>query len=72
MWRTVWGIDGMIGAVVVLYNPTKEEVNNINTYKNLVSHTVIIDNSNANKQKMVDEIHEKGIFINENDKEIVE
>ena len=40
----------MIGAVVVLYNPTKEEVNNINTYKNRVSHTVIIDNSNVNNQ----------------------
>ena len=52
----------MIGAVVVLYNPTKEEVNNINTYKNRVSHTVIIDNSNVNNQKMVDEI----VFLSSN------
>lgn len=35
----------MIGAVVVLYNPTHEELININSYKDVVDYTVVIDNS---------------------------
>lgn len=46
----------MIGAVVVLYNPTKEEIQNINCYKNNVDYIVIIDNSDANNKEMVDKI----------------
>ena len=46
----------MIGAVVVLYNPTKDEVQTINTYKNRVEHTVIIDNSDKDNSKWINEI----------------
>lgn len=43
-----------IGAVVVLYNPTEKEINNINTYKDLAEQTVIIDNSDDNHRPDVD------------------
>lgn len=46
----------MIGAVVVLYNPTISEIENINLYKDLVEYTVIVDNSNISNKKLVDEI----------------
>ena len=52
----------MIGAVVVLYNPSKEEIQNINTYKNKVAHTVIIDNSDENNRALIDNI----VSINSN------
>lgn len=46
----------MIGAVVVLYNPTNDEIENINTYKNKVDYTVIIDNSDVNNKNLVNRI----------------
>lgn len=46
----------MIGAVVVLFNPLKEEIRNINSYKELVEHMVIIDNSSVDNRSLVDEI----------------
>lgn len=46
----------MIGAVVVLYNPTRNEIYNINTYKDKVDYTVIIDNSNNTNKEQVDNI----------------
>ena len=45
-----------IGAVVVLYNPTKEEIENINTYKDLVDRTVVVDNSADDHENMVSEV----------------
>ena len=44
----------MLGAVVVLYNPCEDEIKNINTYKNLVDITIIIDNSEINHRELVD------------------
>lgn len=44
-----------IGSVVVLYNPTKEEIKNINTYKGLVAWTIVIDNSANNLADVVNE-----------------
>lgn len=46
----------MFGAVVVLYNPTEDEVKNINTYKNLVDQTVVIDNSVTNHRELVNQL----------------
>lgn len=44
----------MIGAVVVLFNPSIEEVININTYKDKVDHVTVIDNSEENHYGLVD------------------
>lgn len=44
----------MIGSVVVLYNPTKEEVENINTYLSSVDYAVIVDNSTHSNKKLVE------------------
>lgn len=46
----------MIGAIVVLYNPTEDEIKNINTYKGLVDYTVIIDNSDSDNRKLINDI----------------
>ena len=46
----------MFGAVVVLYNPTKDEIKNINTYKNLVAQTIVIVNSETSHRELVDQI----------------
>lgn len=46
----------MFGAVVVLYSPTEDEIKNINTYKNLVDKTVIIDNSEVSHSKLIDQL----------------
>jgi len=46
----------IFGAVVVLYNPTEDEIKNINTYKNLVDRTIIIDNSVINHRELVDQM----------------
>lgn len=46
----------MIGAVVVLYNPTKEEIENINTYINQVSFMVIMDNSDNDNSLLVQKL----------------
>lgn len=46
----------MIGAVVVLYNPSIAEIKNINTYKNKVDYTVIIDNSDIDHRGLVNSI----------------
>lgn len=46
----------MIGAVVVLYNPTEDEIQNINVYKNMVDYTAIIDNSDADHKQLVNSI----------------
>ena len=35
----------MIGSVVVLYNPTLMEIENINSYIDKVDYAVIVDNS---------------------------
>lgn len=46
----------MIGSVVVLYNPTKEEVKNINTYLPNVDYVVVVDNSDEDNEKLVKSI----------------
>lgn len=46
----------MIGSVVVLYNPTKDEIENINTYLSEVDYAVIIDNSDVNNEKVVNSL----------------
>lgn len=43
----------MIGSVVVLYNPTEEEITNINTYIEYVDYEVIIDNSTSDNKEWV-------------------
>lgn len=48
----------MIGAVVVLYNPTQKEVENINSYIDKVDYAVIVDNSDQDNEKFV------GIILN--------
>lgn len=45
-----------VGAVVVLYNPTEDEIKNINIYKNKADYTVIVDNSDVNHRELVNEI----------------
>lgn len=52
----------MIGGVVVLYNPTDEEIKNINSYKEFVKHVVIVDNSIVDNMERVNNI----IALNEN------
>lgn len=44
----------MIGAVVVLYNPSIEEILNINMYKDKVDHVIVIDNSEENHYGLID------------------
>lgn len=44
------------GAVVVLYNPTDDEIRNINSYKNKVDCTVIVDNSDVDHRQLVNKI----------------
>ena len=44
----------MIGSVVVLYNPTKDEIENINTYLSSVDYAVIVDNSTHSNEKLVE------------------
>lgn len=43
----------MIGSVVVLYNPTEDEIKNINTYLNDIDYGVIIDNSSADNKEWI-------------------
>lgn len=43
----------MFGAVVVLYNPSMKEIENINTYINQVDYIVIIDNSDIDNSALV-------------------
>ena len=43
----------MIGSVVVLYNPTKSEISNINTYLDKVDFEVVIDNSAVNNRELI-------------------
>ena len=51
-----------VGAVVVLYNPTEDEIKNINTYLNDIDYEVIIDNSSSDNRKWIFSI------LNNNDK----
>lgn len=44
----------MIGSVVVLYNPTEDEIKNINSYISNVDRAVIVDNSVQNNEKIVE------------------
>lgn len=46
----------MIGAIVVLFKPTKAEILNILTYKNEVDNILIIDNSPINHQDKIDNL----------------
>lgn len=46
----------MIGSVVVLYNPTEDEIKNINTYLSKVDYAVIIDNSDVDNEKRVNSL----------------
>lgn len=58
----------MIGSVVVLYNPTKEEIKNISTYLDKVDYEVIIDNSEMDNKQLVFSIlnnNEKIIYYSE-------
>lgn len=43
----------LIGSVVVLYNPTADEISNINTYANKVDFVSIIDNSCNDNSEMI-------------------
>ena len=45
-----------VAGVVVLYNPTHEVINNINSYVNQVSYLIVIDDSDMVDFKIVDEI----------------
>lgn len=36
----------MIAAIVVLYNPTLDEIKHITDYYSLVDETIVLDNSN--------------------------
>lgn len=58
----VIGKNGMIGAVVVLYNPKEEEVENIRSYQDEVDCLVIIDNSNLNNEALI----KKHVVLSEN------
>lgn len=54
----------MIGSVVVLYNPTKDEVENINTYLSSVDYAVIVDNSTHSNKKLVETlVHNKIQYV---------
>jgi len=44
----------VIGSVVVLYNPTEDEIKNINSYIPNVDRAVIVDNSVQNNEKIVE------------------
>ena len=44
----------MIGSDVVLYNPTEDEIKNINSYIPNVDRAVIVDNSVQNNEKIVE------------------
>jgi len=44
----------VIGSVVVLYNPTEDEIKNINSYIPNVDRAVIVDNSAQNNEKIVE------------------
>lgn len=46
----------MIGSVVVLYNPSEDEIKNINTYISSVDYAVIIDNSKKDNKDLIDSI----------------
>lgn len=54
----------MIGAVVVLYNPTLMEIENINSYINKVDYAVIVDNSDTDNSDKVFSIIDKSKRIN--------
>ena len=43
----------MIGAVVVLYNPTKDEIENINAYLPNVDCAIVVDNSTQSNELLV-------------------
>lgn len=45
-----------IGAVVVLYHPTRSEVENIATYSDEVDYLVIVDNSEDSHEKLLGEV----------------
>mgnify|MGYP000158101582 FL=1 len=46
----------MFGAVVVLYNPTKDEIKTLIHIRNLVAQTIVIDNSETSHRELVDQI----------------
>ena len=46
----------MFGAVVVLYNQTKDEIENINSYKDLVCLTLVVDNSEEDHVDLVEQL----------------
>ncbi|WP_281522037.1 glycosyltransferase [Dubosiella newyorkensis] len=43
----------MIGSVVVLYNPSIQEIENLNIYIEKVDYAVVIDNSNTDNQSLI-------------------
>lgn len=58
----------MIGAAVVLYNPSINEVNNINSYVNSVDYVVVFDNSDVNNYDLISKYvseYEKIIYMSE-------
>ena len=55
-----------IGAVVVLYNPTIDEIKNINSYKKKVDYVVVVDNSSiSNKNEIKKYIDSSIIYYSE-------
>lgn len=54
----------MIGSVVVLYNPTLMEIENINSYIDKVDYAVIVDNSDTDNRDKVFSIIDKSKKIN--------
>ena len=49
----------MICSIVVLYNPTRDEVKNINTYMDMVDYVFVMDNSKENHYKEVVKIFDE-------------
>lgn len=45
----------ILGAVVVLFNPTVNEINSINQYKNHVEQVIIIDNSEMDNRELLEQ-----------------
>lgn len=56
----------MIGAVVVLFNPTEKEIKNITTYRDKVEALIIVDNSEISNEQIINkyvEMDTRHIYI---------
>ena len=46
----------MIAAIVVLYNPTLDEIKHITDYYSLVDETIVLDNSNEDQFVRIEKV----------------